>query len=163
MMRSIAFLLVVFATASFSNAQKVSASRKTGKVPQKGNTAIVIDDRLSVLREKPSLYSKPLKRLETGTRVLVFEEESGDGVLFYKAADPTAVSGWIQSEAIVGTFRKNDDQRLVRLILGSNGFPQIERSAIFLRLYPDSNIRPTVLLLYGDLIEEHASAISKRA
>lgn len=163
MKRQIALLLIVLSAATLSNAQKVSASLKSKKIAVKGNKAVVIDERLSVLREEPSLYANPVRRLETGMSVVVFEERTGDGVLFYKAADPTAVTGWIQSEAIAATFRKNDDQRLARLILGSTGYPQVQRSAIFLDLYPDSNIRPTILLLYGDLIEEQAAEISARA
>ena len=163
MTRSIASLLIVLIAASLSNAQKVSSSLKSKRTNQNGNTAVVIDERLSVLREEPSLYASPVKRLETGTVVRILAEKTGDGVLFYRASDSTAVSGWIQSESIAGTFRKNDDQRLVRLILGSTGYTQIHRSAIFLDLFPDSTIRPTILLLFGDLVEEHAAAISERA
>ena len=78
-------------------------------------------------------------------------------------ADRTAVSGWIQAEAIAGKFRKNDDQRIAQLILGSSGFPKVHRSVIFLELFADSPYRPTILLLLGDEVEEQAATISQNA
>ncbi|NNE65194.1 MAG: SH3 domain-containing protein [Pyrinomonadaceae bacterium] len=155
-------ILLFVAAVSAQGVKSVRRSKKSGDV-QKGSAAVVIDRRLSVLREGPGLYQPPVKRLETGTKLTVFEEKEGDGVLFYKVSDRTAVTGWIQAEAIAGSFRKNDDQRVAQLILGSSGFQKVHRSVIFLELFPDSPFRPTILLLLGDEVEDQAAAISENA
>ncbi|MCB1023229.1 MAG: hypothetical protein KDB79_02490 [Acidobacteria bacterium] len=42
-------------------------------------------------------------------------------------------------------------------------FTQLERAVFFLQYYPDSELRPTIPLLLGDLIEEESLIISKLA
>lgn len=127
-----------------------------------GNPAIVIDERLSVLRKSPSLYSDPVTRLESGTEITVFEENETEGVIFYKVSDATTQTGWLQADAIAGKFRKNDDQRVARLILGSEGFVQLQRASIFLSVFDDSPNRPWILLLHGDLAEQQAGDVSQK-
>ena len=163
MKQAIALIVVFLCAVTVCFPQKNPTTRRSTNSGQKGSSGLIVDERLSVLRKQPSLYSEPIKRLAIGDKVTVFEEKSGDGVSFYRVADNTAVTGWIQVQSLVGTFRKNDDQRLVRLILGSTGFTQIHRASIFLSLFRESQIRPTVLLLFGDLIETHAAEISERA
>ena len=101
--------------------------------------------------------------MRLGTRITVFDEQKAEGVTFYKVADPTAGSGWVQGEAFAGTFRKGDDQKLVNLVLASKGFTKIHRATIFLDVFEKSDLRPLMLLLYGDLIEVAADEISGRA
>ncbi|MDH3494672.1 MAG: SH3 domain-containing protein, partial [Acidobacteriota bacterium] len=163
MRRILVLCLIMLLGCAVLSAQKRGAKRKLSNESPKGSSAVVIDQRLSVLRQDPSLYASPLKRLDIGTEVTVLEEKEADGVLFYKVAEATAVTGWIQSEAIAGKFRKNDDQRVFQLILGSTGFVQIQRGALFLDLFDDSPFRPSVLLLFGDIVEEEAAALTKRA
>lgn len=154
-------LLILLCSASL--AQKARSVRKSTEQSVNGSLAVVIDERLSVLRSDPSLYAVPIKRLKIGTSITVLEEKEGEGVLFYKVAEDTAVVGWIQSEAIAGKFRKNDDHRVYRLMQGSTGFVQVQRGALFLEMFEDSPFRPTVLLLFGDILEEHAEELTKRA
>ncbi|HYJ90864.1 MAG TPA: hypothetical protein VEV84_06130, partial [Pyrinomonadaceae bacterium] len=70
-------------------------------------------------------------------------------------------AGWIQSDSVFGSFRSGDEERLVRLIQAADGFDQIEIANEFFNLYPKSQFRPTVLLLYGDLLEDVAAKLSK--
>lgn len=162
MKRPLLLILVVLVTAVTCAAQLSQTVRKSSKPSESGNPAVVIDERLSVLRKSASLYSDPVARLECGMTLNVYEEKDADGVLFYRIADYTARSGWIQADAIAGKFRKNDDQRVARLILGSNGFVQLQRASIFLDVFDDSPNRPWVLLLYGDLVEEQAGELSEQ-
>ncbi|MEZ5307312.1 MAG: hypothetical protein R2684_09230 [Pyrinomonadaceae bacterium] len=155
-----ASLLVLLATFS-ALAQRTSVKKPA---PQKnGNLAIVVDERLSLLRSDAGLYTMTQDRLKIGEHVTVMEEKEADGVLFFRVATPSAMSGWVQAEALSGSFRKNEDFRLSNLILSSDGRTQIERSAIFLELFPKSDLRPSVLLLFGDLLESMAEEISLRA
>ncbi len=163
MMRIFTFLLLILSVVGNSLGQRSSRERRPEVKPRTGNAAVVIDERLALVRKAPSLLSGMVKRLKIGDKVTVFEEKSGDGVLFFRVADATAAGGWLQSEAVVGKFKNNEDQRLFRLILGSTGFTRVQRCAVFLEVFDSPMIRPSILLLYGDLIEEQAGEISKRA
>ena len=79
-----------------------------------------------------------------------------DGVKFYKVAAPPDKFGWVQADAVFGKFRVGDEERLARLVQASDGFDQIEVANEFFALYPDSKFRPSILLLFGDLLEEVA-------
>jgi hypothetical protein len=163
MKRFVVLLFAILLTSSAAYGQKSRTVRKIVKPADTKSSVVIVDERLSVLRKEPSLYADPIKRLKTGSLLTVFDQKKADGVLFFKVSDRTALTGWIQGQAFAGTFRKNDDFGLVRLIHGSSGFIQIQRCAIFLNLFPTSELRPTILLLFGDRIESLADAISKRA
>jgi hypothetical protein len=125
--------------------------------------AIVIDERLAVLRNAPSLFAKPIQRMRRGRIVTIFETRQSDGVTFYRVAAATRAQGWLQKEALAGRSRRGDDERLARLVQASDGFDQIERAQIFLENFADSPFRPSILLLFGDLMEEIALKMSADA
>ncbi len=127
------------------------------------NSGVVIDERLAVLRSEPSLFSKAVMRMQNGRKISVFGSKEADGVTFYRIIAPPNNFGWVQSEAIAGKFRRGDDGRLAKLVQSSDGFEQIERAHIFLETFPDSSLRPAILLLHGDLMEEVALKISSDA
>jgi hypothetical protein len=162
-------ILLVFLTLS------VDAQRNVKKKPnpktavstqttvENSDKAIVVDERLAVLRTAPSLFARPLQRMRRGRMMIITETKESDGVTFYKVTAIPKIIGWVQKEAVAGKFRRGDDERLARLVQGSNGFDQIERAQIFLELYPDSPFRPSILLLLGDLLEEVALKLSSEA
>ncbi len=126
------------------------------------NTAVVVDERLAVLRVEPSFYARVVQRMRRGRAVTISGTRQADGVTFYRVADAPNY-GWIQAEAIAGKFRRGDDARLANLVQSSEGFEQIERAAIFLDTFGDSPLRPAILLLLGDLMEENALKLSSEA
>lgn len=128
-----------------------------------GNNAMIIDESLSVLRLKPSLFADSIQRMRRGRRVRILEAKQSDGVTFYRVAAPPNNFGWVQSDALFGNFRRGDDERLARLIQASSGFDQIELAVNFLELFPSSAFRPAILLLFGDLAEEAAVKLSRDA
>lgn len=130
---------------------------------QKRQTAVVIDESLSVLRIQPSLYAFPLQRMRRGRRVQIIGMTEADGVKFCKVVASRSKSGWVQSDALVGKFRTDDEERFVRLVQASNGFDQIELASAFLKLYPTSRFRSPMLLLFGDLLENVAVKLSRDA
>ncbi|HEY0051607.1 MAG TPA: hypothetical protein VGB68_20075 [Pyrinomonadaceae bacterium] len=130
---------------------------------ESANTAIVVDERLAVLRASPSLYAMPVQRMRRGRKILISGVKDGDGVTFYRVNLSSESAGWVQAEAVVGKFRRGDDERLARLVQSSEGFDQIERATIFLENFPKSPLRPAMLLLFGDLVEENAAMISREA
>jgi hypothetical protein len=142
-----------------------AAKPRTASVhsPEIGQTAIVIDETLSVLRKSPSLFSESVHRMQRGRKVRILGTSEADGVKFYRVSAPPASMGWVQADAVFGKFRTGDEERLARLIQALDGFDQIEAAVEFLDLYPDSKLRPSILLLYGDVLEEWAARLSREA
>jgi hypothetical protein len=136
----------------------LSASQKPRET---GAMAVVIDETLSVLRQKPSLFADTIQRMRRGRKVQILSVAEADGVRFYKVAAPPTNFGWVQADALFGKFRTGDEERLARLVQASDGFDQIEVASEFFQLYPDSQFRPPILLLFGDLLEEVAAKLSK--
>ena len=166
MKRSLFLLLLFIFLSSGTEAQKRSVKPKPKPVLQKlanSDKAVVIDERLAVLRNAPSLFAKPLQRMRRGRVVMIFESKDADGVTFYRVAAVPNMQGWVQKEAIAGKLRRGDDERLARLVQSSDGFEQIERAMIFLENFPGSPFRPSILLLFGDLMEEIALKLSAEA
>ncbi|MCA1625027.1 MAG: SH3 domain-containing protein [Acidobacteria bacterium] len=167
------FLVSLFTFAAFvstAEAQKRRfPPRKINKpvavqIPREpSSVAIVVDERLAVLRSEPSLFSKAVLRMQNGRKISVLGSKEADGVTFYRITAPPNNFGWVQAEAIAGKFRRGDDARLARLVQASDGFEQTERAVIFLETFPDSPLRPAILLLLGDLMEETALKLSNDA
>lgn len=154
-------LSLVFVCLVSTEAQKRKPTNN--KKTEIGNAAIVIDERLSVLRLKPSLFADPVQRMRRGRRVQILGSTDADGVRFYKVAAPPSKFGWLQSDAVFGRFRASDEERLARLVQAADGFEQIELAATFIGMYPASQFRPAILLLYGDLLEDAAAKLSRDA
>ena len=127
------------------------------------NTAVVVDERLAVLRVEPSFYARSLQRMRRGRIVTISAIKEADGVTFYRVNAVPNGNGWVQAEAVAGKFRRGDDARLANLVQSSEGFEQIDRAQIFLETFNDSPLRPAILLLMGDLMEETALKLSTEA
>ena len=144
-----------------------TSSRSTATAVTKpkeiGTTAVVLDETLSVLRVKPSLFADSVQRMRRGRTVKILGVAEADGVRFFRVAAPPHNSGWVQADAVFGKFRENDDDRLAKLIRASTGFDQIELATKFSEVFPASKQRPGILLLLGDLAEDAATKLSKEA
>ena len=140
----------------------VDAQKRKRTSRESVRMAIAIDETLSVLRVRPSLFATPIQRMRRGRRIQILGATEADGVKFFKVSVPPGSSGWIQSDALLWRHQA-DEQRLARLIQTAEGFEQVELASIFLDMYPSSNLRPSVLLLFGDLLEEAAVKLSRDA
>jgi hypothetical protein len=168
MRKLLLLLLCIFFGVAGVAAQKrpaTSAARpaKAAKSPEIGQTAVVIDETLSVLRMAPSLYAEPVHRMQRGRKVQIKDIIEADGVKFFKVLAPPSSLGWVQADAVFGKFRPGDEERCARLIQAMDGFEQIEAAVQFFELYPDSKFRPAILLLFGDLLEETALRLTRDA
>ncbi len=148
------------AKRSTATAKPRAISTKSAEI---GQNAVVIDETISVLRKNPSLFSESVHRMQRGRKVQILGVTEADGVKFYKVTAPPKNFGWVQSDAVFGKFRPNDEERLARLVQAANGFEQLEMANEFFALYPNSRFRPAILLLFGDLLEEAAAKLSKDA
>lgn len=161
-----ALLVAVFLSGSAGSQQKkpIPKPRTAAvKAPEIGQSAIVIDETISLLRIKPSLFSDSFQRMRRGRKIQILGVTEADGVRFYRVTAPPANYGWVQADAVFGKFRAGDEERLARLVQASDGFEQIEAAVEFFKLYPDSRFRAAISLLYGDLLEEVAAKLSKDA
>lgn len=139
-------------------------ARKKRRPPPGGRFAVVVDERLAVLRDAPDLSAGLLRRLGRGRLVAVAgAKESRDGVRFYRVAVTRRTGGWVQADALVSPTRAGDDGRLLRLVLASEEFERVERARIFLDTFPRSPHRPAVLLLLGDAAAEAAARLTREA
>jgi hypothetical protein len=142
----------------------VSTKISFPKQPVGGRLAIVVDERLSVLRAEPQLTGRIVKRLSRGRLVAIRgSRTASDGVIFYLVNVTNRTHGWIQREAVVSAKHRGDDRRLVELINLSHGFDRIIRARLFLDHFPRSPLRPQVLLLLGSTAEEQAAKLSRDA
>ncbi|CAN5181617.1 hypothetical protein BH20ACI2_BH20ACI2_03580 [soil metagenome] len=161
------FLLIMGSNEPLMAQPRESALSKTRpaavRFPEAGQRAVVIDETLSILRTRPSLYSESIQRMRRGRKVQIQAVAEADGVKFYRITAPPAASGWVQADAVFGKFRSNDEHRLAALVQALSGFEQIEVAVQFFEIYPDSKLRPSILLLFGDLLEEAAPRLSRDA
>lgn len=145
----------------FTHVTLIAQSRRS---PEGGQRAVVVDERLAVLRDAPGFSASLLQRMSRGRTVAIRgARRAAEGVLFYRVAVTRRTVGWIQSEAVVSLGRKDDDERLLRLIQNSEGFDRIIRARIFLDLFQRSALRPQVLLLYAEAADKAAERLSRDA
>lgn len=162
----VVFLLVFTCNIEAQNRRAVVKVKKAAETQSSRSAfgaAVVIDERLSVLRDAPSLFAKVVQRMRRGRNVNIIGSKENDGVTFYRINAPPNNSGWVQAEAVAGKSHKGDDARLAKLVQSSEGFEQIDRAQIFLDTFSDSSLRPAILLLMGDLMEETALKLSSEA
>lgn len=89
--------------------------------------------------------------------------KSRDGIVFYRVNINSRTSGWIQREAVFCPSCSGDDERLLRLIKGSEGFDRVARAKLFLDNFTSSPLRPEVLMLYAQVAEDVADHLSRDA
>jgi len=134
------------------------------RLPPGSHLAVVADERLAALRSTPEPTAHLLRRLSRGHFVSIRgASRSRDGLSFYRVVVTRRTSGWVQSEAVIASWRSGDDQRLLRLIGGADEFDRVARARIFLDAFPRSPLRPQVLLRYGAAAEEAAAKLSREA
>ncbi len=117
--------LVFTSNTQAQNRRRFPPKAKNPIAAQPSNNAVVVDERLAVLRFEPSLFSKALIRMQNGRKISILGSKEADGVTFYRITAPPNNYGWVQAEAIAGKFRRGDDARLAKLIQSSDGFEQI--------------------------------------
>lgn len=127
-------------------------------------SAVVVIEKLAVLRFEPDLAAIQIQRLQIGRNLLIIgERQTADDITFLRVSLSPDKSGWIQSEAVAAAARSGDAERVARIIRVAQDFEQLELASIFLENFPKSAFRPAILLLAGDLAQEAANKISRAA
>lgn len=125
--------------------------------------ALVIDERLAVVREDAGFDARFVQRLGRGREVQIINSKNADGILFYRVAVTRRTRGFIQAEALATMMRPDDDRRVLRLIEASQEFERLTRAKIFLEAFPRSPNRARVLMLFGDEAERAAIKLTADA
>lgn len=134
------------------------------RAPVRSGQAIVVDERLAALRDEARLTARLVQRLSRGRVVSITgARRATDGVNFYRVAVTRRTRGWLVAESVASPARAGDDERLWRLIRGSEDFDRIARARIFLDHFTRSPLRPAVLLLFGEEAEQAATKLSRDA
>src|ERR687883_55572 len=121
----LAFLTVIL--CALSTVSEGQAQRRAA--PAGGQRAVVVDERLAALRDAPDLSARLLQRMSRGRMVAIMGmKRTTEGVTFYRVAVTRRTRGWLQSEAVVSPSRAGDDDRLLRLVRGSEGFDRVGRA-----------------------------------
>jgi hypothetical protein len=155
-----ALLVLAFALAAPAPAQK----KRRGAAAPGPRFAVVVDERLSALRDAPGFAGAPVRRLGRGRAVhLTGARRVSEGATFVQVAVTRRTRGWVQSESLASPARAGDDERLLRLARGSEAFDRVERARIFLDTFPRSPLRPGALLLLAEAAEAAASRLSRDA
>ena len=142
----------------------VATAQRRRRPPAGGSVAVVVDERLSALRDAPRLTANLVRRLGRGSFVAVAGERvSNEGVTFLRVLVTSRTGGWLQAEAVVRPSRVGEDARLLRLVRGSADFDRLARARILLDAFPRSPLRPAALLLFGAAAEEAAARLSRDA
>lgn len=158
--RRIAFLL--FSLFAISLDSDTLAQQR--RVPPSGRLAVVVDERLSALRDAPDLSANLIRRLGRGRVVGIrAQRRTRDGFVFYRVNVTKRTQGWIQREALASPSVRGDDERLLFLIRASKDFDRIARAKIFLDLFRRSVWRPAVLLIYAESAEAAATRLTRDA
>lgn len=127
---------------------------------EKGTKAIVVIEKLALVRTGPGLLSTHEKRARNGTMVSIHECVIADGIEFCRVSGNA--SGWIQRESLALPSIEGEDMRLAGLVQASDGFQKLVRASIFIEHFPESPFRPLMLLLFGDLAEGVAAELTRR-
>lgn len=157
------FLIMAVTTLTAQKRSSAVDRSKATRSPEIGQSAIVIDENLSLLRKIPSLFSESVHRMSRGRTVRIQGVQEADGVKFYKVTVPPTNFGWVQADAVIGKFRPGDEARLASLVQAYSDFERIETARHFFEIYPNSTLKPPLLLLFGDTAEEIAAQLSRQA
>jgi len=158
--RRIAASFVFIFLATFA----VNCFAQKPRLPPGGRLAVVADERLAALRSLPEPSARLVRRMSRGRYVSIRSStRSRDGLLFYHVVVTRRTSGWLQSEAVIASWRDADDDRLIRLLDGTDEFDRVARAKIFLDAFPRSPLRAKALLIYGDAAEAAAAKLTREA
>ena len=162
--RAITALLACILLNAVCTPAIVNAQRRRQAGASATGRAVVVDERLSALRQEPTLNAPLLQRLGRGRTVTIMgSKRATDGVVFNRVAVSRQTRGWIQAESLISTRRADDDARLLRLARDANGFDRIECARLMLEIFPRSSLRPQALLLLGDAAEAAAERLTRDA
>lgn len=154
-------LLAAFAAAAAAQSRPAGDPAATGQ--PHFTKAIVIDERLSALRQEPDLHAPVVKRLRIGRAVYVMSAKGGTPA-FYRVAVTRRTRGWIHQSAVLVPGRAGEDERLMRVIESTaDGMDQLALCRLFLERFGQSRYAPRALLRFAEEADRAAASLTQHA
>lgn len=152
----IVFLIVI------TSAIQAQTKRKT---PVTGQRAIVVDERLSVLRTQPDVKAQLKQRLRRGRVIgILATRKARDGGQFLQISVTRNTRGWILAEAVVKSGNSADAARLLKLIEESeDDFIKARLAKLCAEEFRSTAPAPRCLLKLGEAAERAAERLTRDA
>ncbi len=152
----IVFLLVL---SSFTEAQ----TRRKTVAP--GQRAIVIDERLSVLRTQPDIKAPLTQRLRRGRVVgILGTKKSKDGEQFLRVSVTRNTRGWVLAEAVAKSGNAADGERLLKLVEDTDDdFIKARLAKLCADEFRSTSSAPRCLLKLGEAADRAADRLTRDA
>ncbi len=150
------FLLAITFTAT-------AQTRRKTVTP--GQRAIVIDERLSVLRTQPDIKAPLSQRLRRG-RVIGIRgaKKSKDGQQFLRVSVTRNTQGWVLAEAVAKSGNAADAERLLKLVEETDDdFIKARLAKLCADEFRSTSSAPRCLLKLGEAADRAADRLTRDA
>lgn len=157
--RLITFLTLAMVAALTASAQ----SKRQVFVP--GLRAVVFDERLSALRERPDVKAPLKQRLRRGRRVGILGSATAKGgAKFLRVAVSRNTGGWVLADAVIRPGNAADAERLLGLIEETKDeFTKARLAKLCADEFRSTMFAPKALMILGQAAEGAAERLSRDA
>ncbi|MBK7597699.1 MAG: SH3 domain-containing protein [Acidobacteria bacterium] len=130
-----------------------------------GRRAIVFDERVSVLRERPDAKSRVVQRLRRGREIgILASAATRSGGRYLRVAISRNREGWILAESVVIPGSTLDAQKILRLIdETSDDFIRAKLARLCADEFRTTALAPAALLKLGETAERVAERLTRDA
>ena len=130
-----------------------------------GRRAIVIDERLSALRERPDLTSDLIQRLRRGRVLGILRDvRTREGHRFYRVSVTRRTSGWVLADAVGRSGSNSDALRLIQLVSEErDGFAKVRLASICVSEFGRTSSAPQAYRALAEAAEAVANELTRNA
>lgn len=140
----------------------VAAAAKERPLPAPGARAVVVDERLSALRERPEVKAPLLQRLRRGRAVAILGRDRAGQ--FLRVAVTRRTRGWVLAAAVARAGRADDAARMLTLIgETADDYARARLARACADEFRVTRAAPRALLLLGEAAERAAERLSSAA
>ncbi len=160
------FVRTVFGGIIFLAALSFTATAQTRrKTVTPGQRAIVVDERLSVLRTQPDVKAPLSQRLRRGRVVgILGVKKSKDGQQFFRVSVTRNTRGWVLAEAVAKSGNAADGERLLNLVEDTDDdFIKARLAKLCADEFRSTPSAPRCLLKLGEAADSAAERLTRDA
>jgi hypothetical protein len=159
--RLLILLALTLLPALFENLPPPARAQSRNRVPRPpGQRAVVIDERLSALHEKPDVRAPLLQRLRRGRVVGIIKA----GRQWHRVYITRHTRGWILAEAVARSGRADEAARLLKLAEGTeDDFVRARLARLCADEFRNTPAAPRALLLLAEAAEAAADRLTRDA
>ena len=156
-------LIAALALAIVAAPPAPAQSKRQVFVP--GQQAVVFDERLSALRDKPDVKAPLKQRLRRGRRVGVLGAATAKaGAKFFRVAISRNTRGWVLADAVIRPGVATDAVKLMRLVGKTRDeFTKARLAKLYAEEFRSTKFAPKALMILGETAEGAAERLSRDA